>query len=179
MTENREIETRERLARLWGEAESAVKAYVFATVSGFHDAEDVVQQVAMTVARRFDEYDNARPFVAWALWLAKSRIIDHYRRRERDRHVFSDALLDQMASALVQRQPEQSARQAALEQCIGKLPARSRRLLELRYLDRGSVGSVAEAIGSTAGAVRVMLFRIRDVLADCIRNELAREARGR
>ena len=32
----------------------------------FADAEDVVQKVALTVARRFDEYDNERPFQAWA-----------------------------------------------------------------------------------------------------------------
>jgi hypothetical protein len=36
--------------------------------------------------------------------------------------------------------------------------------------------AIAAAIGSTAGAVRVMLHRIRSVLADCIRTELAGEA---
>ncbi len=60
MNQQHEIETREHLARLWNQAESAVQAYVFSAVSGFQDAEDVVQQVAMTVARRFNEYDESR-----------------------------------------------------------------------------------------------------------------------
>jgi RNA polymerase sigma-70 factor, ECF subfamily len=179
MNQEHEIAARERLARLWGEAESAVQAYVFSAVSDFHDAEDVVQQVALTVARRFDEYDPARPFVAWTLWLAKSRIIDHYRQCERRQRIFSDTVLDQVAAVLVQRQPERSARQAALEICLEKLPVKSRHLLELRYLEENSIESVAASIGSTGGAVRVMLFRVRDVLADCIQTQLAREARGR
>jgi RNA polymerase sigma-70 factor, ECF subfamily len=158
MKQEREMETRQRLARLWGEAEASVQAFVFSAVSGFQDAEDVVQQVALTVAQRFDEYDESRPFVAWALWLAKSRIADHYRTQGRDRRVFSETVLDQIAAVLVQRQPERSARHEALEQCIEKLPDKSRRLLELRYLEEGSIESVARTIDSTAGAVRVMLF---------------------
>ena len=76
-------ELRERLSRLWMHAEPAVNAYVFAAVQRFQDAEDVVQQVALAAARRFEEYDDTRPFVAWVLWLAKSKIIDHYRAQVR------------------------------------------------------------------------------------------------
>ena len=36
--------------------------------------------------------------------------------------------------------------------------------------------AIAQAIDSTAGSVRVMLFRIRDLLADCVKAELAEEA---
>ena len=60
MIEKLEIDRRERLTRLWLEAESTVRAFVFSAVPEFQDAEDVVQQVALTVARRFDEYDTAR-----------------------------------------------------------------------------------------------------------------------
>jgi RNA polymerase sigma-70 factor (ECF subfamily) len=114
--------------------------------------------------------------VAWVLWLAKSRIIDHYRRRSRDRAVLSEPLLDALAAALAARPADISARAAALERCLEKLPPKSRRLVDLRYTDDHSMDAIAAAIGSTAGAVRVMLHRIRSVLADCIRTELAGEA---
>ncbi|MEK7951159.1 sigma-70 family RNA polymerase sigma factor [Luteolibacter soli] len=177
MNHDSELDARERLTRHWLESEPAVRAYVFAAVRAFHDAEDVVQQVALTVARRFEEYDEKRPFVGWALWLAKSRVIDHFRKQGRDRLVFSETLLDQMADALVQRQPEGSARQAAMERCIAKLPEKSRQLLELRYEEGSSMERVAAAVDSTAAAVRVMLFRIRNLLAGCIQTELGKEAR--
>ena len=88
-----EIDERERLTRLWLEAEPSVQAYIFSAIRCAYDAEGVVQQIALTVARRFDEYDGARPFVAWALWLTKSHIADHYRKQGRERLVYSDALM--------------------------------------------------------------------------------------
>jgi RNA polymerase sigma-70 factor (ECF subfamily) len=172
MDQKQDSETREHLARLWGKAEASVQAYVFSAVNGFQDAEDVVQEIGVTVARRFHEYDPSRPFVAWALWLAKSQIVEHYRRRGRERLAFSDLLLDKIAAALIDRQGERSARQAALEQCLEKLPQKSRRLLDLRYVEENSIESVAREIQSTAGSVRVMLFRIRDVLSRCIQSQL-------
>jgi RNA polymerase sigma-70 factor, ECF subfamily len=134
-----EIQTRERLTRLWLEAEPAVRAYVGAAVREFHDAEDVVQQVALTAARRFDEFDASRPFLAWVLWLAKSRIVDHYRQQARERRLFSEGLLDRLAAALVSQQAELPARQAALERCLERLPEKSHRLLTLRYAEDASV----------------------------------------
>lgn len=177
MDHDDEIDARERLTRHWLESEPAVRAYVFAAVRAYHDAEDVVQQVALTAARRFDEYDPARPFTGWALWLAKSRVIDHYRKQGRERLVFSESLLDQLGDALAERQPERGARQAAMELCIEKLPEKSRQMLALRYEDDAPMDRVAAALDSTAASVRVMLFRIRNLLADCIQTELAKEAR--
>ena len=178
MDREQEIQTRERLTRLWLEAEPAVRAYVGAAVREFHDAEDVVQQVALTAARRFDEFDASRPFLAWVLWLAKSRTVDHYRQQARERRLFSEGLLDRLAAALVSQQAELPARQAALERCLERLPEKSRRLLTLRYAEDASVAEVATAVQSTAGAVRVMLFRIRNLLSQCIEEQLANEASG-
>lgn len=175
MDQQQAMDHRERLSRLWMQAEPSVTAYVFAAIQRFQDAEDIVQQVALTVARRFDEYDDSRPFVAWVLWLAKSKIIDHYRMTGRRKLLFSEALLDQTASRLVERQETDHARAVALEYCIDKLSPKSRKLLDLRYLEDSSMDAIARVVGSTAGSVRVMLFRIRNLLADCVKAELARE----
>jgi RNA polymerase sigma-70 factor, ECF subfamily len=172
-----EIQARERLTLLWLDAEPAVRAYIGAAVRGVHDAQDVTQQVALTVARRFDEYDGSRPFVAWALWLAKSRIADHFRKQGRERLVFSETLMDQLAEALVVRQPHVAERQAALQRCLAKLPEKSRRMLNLRYAEETSVEEMAAALASTPGSVRVMLLRIRNLLAQCVDGELMKDAR--
>lgn len=176
MTDSHEREARERLTHLWMEAEPAVRAFVFASISRFADAEDVVQKVALNVARRFDDYDAERSFQAWALWIAKSRVIDHYRVQGREKLVFSEALMDQLAHTLVSRSArEQSDRAAAMENCIEKLPEKSKRLLALRYFENASAEEVAKTMASTAGSVRVTLHRVRNLLADCITQELRKE----
>lgn len=58
-----------RLSKYWGKSVPSVHGYVFSAVGDFHNAQDVLQQVALNVARHFDEYKESRPFVAWTLSL--------------------------------------------------------------------------------------------------------------
>lgn len=166
---------REEFTQCWLEAEPSVSAYVFASVSSVHDAEDVTQRIAQELARRFDEYDARRPFVAWALWIAKSRVIDFYRTQGRSRLVFSDELLLRLAETIADQQEGRSERREALEDCLDELPKKSRRLLDLRYVDDLSADQVAREIASTSGSVRVLLTRIRTALANCVQRRLEME----
>nr|WP_182864831.1 sigma-70 family RNA polymerase sigma factor [Rhodopirellula sp. JC639] len=170
-----EKKKRELFTDCWLNAEPAISAYVFASISLFHDAEDVVQRIAHELARRFDEYDSRRPFVAWALWIAKSRVIDYYRARGRSHEVLSDELLGKLADTMARQADDRSLRREALEVCLDELPPRSRRLLDLRYAEELSIDETAREIGSTSGSVRVLLSRVRTVLASCIERRLAME----
>lgn len=170
-----EGQKREEFTHRWLEAEPAVSAYVFASITGFHDAEDVVQRIAQELARRFDEYDSRRPFVGWALWITKSRVIDYYRAQGRSRIVFSDELLSQLADTIVSQSDGRSQRREALEACLEKLPPRSRRLLDLQYVHDRSAAEIAQETGTTSGSVRVLLSRVRTALASCIERRLSLE----
>ena len=86
---------------------------VFPAIAGFHDAENVVQQVAQEAARRFEQYDSGRPFVGWVLWIAKSRVIDVYRWKKRDRLLLSEDLLDRLTQAVAERSTGRSHRREA------------------------------------------------------------------
>ena len=180
MSKNRnpesESEIRQRMTLHWLEAEQTVRAYIAGAVRSFADREDLRQQVALTIARRFDEFDEQRPFLAWALWIAKSRVIDFYRSQNRTPQFLSDSLLDKYADLLVRRQEVISRRHEALEHCLEKLPDRSRALIRFRYQDGLRIEQIAETIRSTSSSVRVALYRIRNALADCIQALLASES---
>ena len=175
MSDHRESETRERMARHWLAAEQPVRAYIAGAVRSFSDREDLLQQVALTVARRFDEYDEQRPFLAWALWIAKSRIIDHYRAGGRRPQLRSDTLLERYAESMVRHQETFSRRREALEDCLERLPERSRSMIQRRYHEGLNIEQIAAAVRSTPASVRVTLFRIREALAECIDRKLAGE----
>jgi len=170
-----ENQKREDFAQRWLQAEPSISAYVFASVGRFHDAEDVVQRIAQELARRFDEYDADRPFVGWALWIAKSRVIDFYRTHGRQRLVFSNELLHRLADSISEQSEERADRREALEACLDELPRKSRRLLDLRYVDELSADEVARSVDSTSGSVRVLLSRARTALANCVQRRLAME----
>jgi len=170
-----EGQKREEFTHRWLEAEPSISAYVFASITGFHDAEDVVQRIAQELARRFDEFDSGQPFVGWALWIAKSRVIDYYRAQGRSRVVFSDELLSQLADTIVSQSDGRSQRREALEACLDELPPRSRRMLDLQYVEERSAAEIAQETGATSGSVRVLLSRVRTALASCIERRLALE----
>jgi RNA polymerase sigma-70 factor, ECF subfamily len=176
---DQDSQTREELTRLWRHAEPTVEAFVFASIARLDDAEDVMQQTALTIARRFKEYDASRPFVAWALWLAKTQVIDCYRRRQRDKVVFSEPFLDHLADSFAKPTVEIFERRLALQQCVERLPDKSRRILALKYVDKQDIDHIAQAVESTSGSVRVMLHRLRNLLADCVTLAMRRESHER
>jgi RNA polymerase sigma factor (sigma-70 family) len=55
-----------------------------------------------------------------------------------------------------------------LEQCMSKLTPKQLALLRLRYSEDLASQEMAHQVGSTAGAIRVMLNRIRTKLLECI-----------
>ncbi|MEO1615843.1 MAG: sigma-70 family RNA polymerase sigma factor [Planctomycetota bacterium] len=171
-----EDQKREAFAQHWMEAEPSISAYVFASVSRFHDAEDIVQRIAQELARRYDQYDPERPFVGWALWIARSRVIDWYRASSRNKLIFSDELLGQLADTIASHADGRNQRREALETCLEELPTKSRQLLNLRYVDDLTNDEVAAKSNSTGGSVRVRLSRVRTALLSCIERRIAMES---
>ncbi|MFM8932153.1 MAG: sigma-70 family RNA polymerase sigma factor [Gemmataceae bacterium] len=153
----------------------AVRAYISAALVSFQDRDDVYQQVALTVARRFEEYDKGRPFLGWVLWLAKSRLTDFYRSQQKQPQLLSDEMLDRFADALVKQRDMVNPRQEALDMCLKEMTERSRSLIRLKYNDGLKIDQIAKVIGITPASVRVALYRVREFLATCIRRRIARE----
>lgn len=82
------MDAAEELAMHWTKAQPFVAAYITSLLRDFHRAEDVLQQVAVILVRKFGEYDSQQPFLPWALGIARLETLKEQRREARDRHVF-------------------------------------------------------------------------------------------
>ena len=58
---------------------------------------------------------------------------------------------------------------AALHECIKKLHDRPRSVLELRYFKDMGIGDISRQQGVSQNAVRIMLYRVRIALANCVK----------
>lgn len=161
------------LAQLWMQAQPRVFSFVCAAVARRHDAEDLLQQVALEAASSFGNYDQSRPFLPWVLTIARRRVSRFYERQKRQPAIFAASTLEMLADyhAHSTRFEEE---QVALYECVGKLDEKSRRLLTMRYDDELSTVDMAQQTGLTSGSVRVMLSRIRKQLVDCVLGKLRR-----
>ncbi len=168
------VSSMRELARLWVQSQSAISAYLTANVIDVHHAEDLVQEVAQVVAEKFDEYDRQRSFTSWALGIARNRLLKYYRTRSRDRLVLSELALTQLGDAMERVEHEAEDRRAApANVCLERVEGRRRRVLELRYGENAKVGEIAEQLDMSSDGVSVMLHRIRTLLHECIRKQLA------
>jgi RNA polymerase sigma-70 factor (ECF subfamily) len=169
--------TMEDLARRWVSAQPVVAAFISLIVRDFHDAQDVLQEVAAAVLSRDVARDGLPDaFDAWIIGVARHKAIDWYRKSAGHRVVFDNEALDQIASACADAGRDAGPRQEALERCLKKVSGKSREVLDMRYRDDLTSGEIAENVGMTDTAVRVVLHRIRWALRYCIERRIARGA---
>lgn len=162
-----------QMARLWMDAQPSVLSFICAAVPRFHDAEDILQEVAVDVATNFARYDADRPFVAWAIGIARNKIAAHYRQDQRRPAVLSDQVLQRVAEAHVVQHAAVKDLRVALEECLDELAPKARSVIRMRYGDELRSDAIANELRSTSGSVRVMLTRIRTQLSDCMHRKTA------
>lgn len=165
----------EELARLWTEAQPMVASYILSLVPDFHKAEDVLQQVAVVLVRRFEEYDTGRPFLPWALGIARNVSMEARRELAKSRsQLLDDGLVETVQAAFEDEAEFASSVRSALKNCLRKQRVRILEVLRLRYAEDLKPQDVAKRLGVTSGAVRVMLFRAREELRGCIERSLGK-----
>ena len=64
--------------RLWTLAQPSVSAFVSSVVRDFRDRDDVLQDIAVAVIESIDLYDTERPFVAWAIGVARKGALKNH-----------------------------------------------------------------------------------------------------
>jgi RNA polymerase sigma-70 factor, ECF subfamily len=136
------------------------------------DAEDVVQDVLLTVHAIRNTYDPKRPFGPWLVAIANRRIIDRLRRHARQKareielsaehETFPDASanLDRAASA-----------EFALTGAIDKLPPDQREAIRMLKLNEMSLKEASQASGRSIAALKVATHRAIRNLRQLLRGE--------
>src|SRR5436190_17657217 len=166
------MDNHEQFTRRWTEAQPIVAGYINAVVPDFQEAEDLLQDVAVILLRKFPEYDGQRPFAAWAIGIAKREVLMARRRHARSLLCYQPDLLDRISEAYEELAPELEARSRALRDCLRTIRGRASQLLLLRYEDALKPNAIAGRIGMAVVAVRVMLSRARAALRECIERKL-------
>ncbi|MBM4155842.1 MAG: sigma-70 family RNA polymerase sigma factor [Lentisphaerae bacterium] len=154
-----------------------IRAVIASMVRDRTACDDVFQEVALVLWRKFDEFDATRSFGAWARGIAVRKVLQSFDKTRRTPVPFAPETIDAILAAFDAEEPDGSPRDAALVTCIGKLPEKSRSLVALRYDEGLSLDAIARRIASTLDAVNKALSRIRSALRDCIEREVA-EAGG-
>jgi len=125
-------------------------------------AEDVVQDVLLTVHRARASYDPARPFAPWFYAIASSRLVDALRSRRRlsMREVVDEEAVARREAPRV----ETHALSDTLAHAVAGLPRVQREVVSLLKYEDLSVREVARRLGMSEAAVKTTAHRGYKVL---------------
>ena len=71
------------LVKSFLENRDSILGFIYSLTRDYQAAEDVFQEVAMTVMRESDKQTSVRHFLGWLHEIARHRIADYYRRSSR------------------------------------------------------------------------------------------------
>lgn len=171
-------EMTERFLALYNQEQRGLYSYIRTLLYCRDDAEDVFQETCIALWRSFDRYVPGTNFGAWAREVARHRVLAHGKKRQGDRHRFSDEALNHIATDLQRDADLIERRMAALEECLTKLPADDRDLLQMRYTRKTTTVDLADRIGRPLSTLYKRLTRIRRTLLRCVTLRLDQEEKA-
>ena len=161
--------------RLWTRHQAGVERYLFTMMPRTSDVGEVLQNVSVKIWEKWEQFDQERPFVPWALKFAWFEVQKWRQRQAREKLVFSDELLEQLNVVYENEASLMEIRRRALEVCLGKLNQQERKWVQLRYSRHGAVKEEAERRGVSMHKLYYALEKIRARLLGCIVETIRKE----
>ena len=145
-----------------------LRRYIYTLLPHEQDAQDVMQEVCLTLSQKFAEYDRTRPFFPWACGFAYLKVLQHRDRNPRRTVLLPVEVLELVARDREAEEPVLAERLAALERCLAKLGRADRDLIKARYIDRISPDAIAQRLAVSRRTTFRNLERVRRLLFDCV-----------
>lgn len=143
-----------------------VFGYVRKRINSAEAAEDVCQEVLLTVHRVRHTYDPGRPFEPWLFAIARSRLIDHLRKSRRISTV--EVLMDVMPDP---GEPAGETSGDSAWDVLDRLPPAQREAFVMLKLEGLSTAEAAERAGVSVSALKVRAHRAYNAIKKSLRGE--------
>lgn len=151
--------------------QQAVLGYVLSIEPNFADAQDVVQEVFLTISRKAHTWTADTDFLAWVCTVARYETLNFQRTRARRAARLDEDVVALLHAGEVADEAAFQRRVSALQRCLGRLAPRAHELVWMRYHGAQMPEQIAPAVGWTANAVRVALTRARQFLRECLEQQ--------
>lgn len=155
---------RHALVALYDSAVSEVYGYLASRCGSASIAEDLTSETFVAAVDAVKKGSVPDLTVAWLIGVARHKLVDHWRRLERETRVLSVVEDDPTTPGGAGRDTDQwdvQLDRLRAHETLAGLGAHHRSALTLRYLDGLPVREVAHCLDRTEGATEVLLVRAR------------------
>ena len=129
-----------------------------------------------TLWQKFDKFLSGSNFRAWAIQVARYKVLQRRARKQCSPLLLDDAVLEAVHNTAVTLNDRLDNLHQALEKCRGKLSESDRELLDRRYNSAAPRSAVRRDVRPLPPRCRA-LDRIHRALYNCIREEMSGDER--
>ena len=161
----------DRFTEIVRTTESRLRAHIAGMGVSLDAVDDIAQDVYLAFYDGLEQMPADVEPLCWLKGIARNMCRSYMRSQKRLSQRKSEALAELMVRQAQAIQPKQDpfdGVRLALQDCMGKLQEKSRRMILLRYQEGQASESIARAFSMTPGAVRVAMLRLRNALKDCM-----------
>ncbi|NLE39622.1 MAG: sigma-70 family RNA polymerase sigma factor [Pirellulaceae bacterium] len=155
--------------RLWLVYGQSIYAYLLTLMSNRADADEIYQDVGMTLWEKFGQFAPGSNFQAWARQVALNKVRDFRRLRRHQTVLCSPEFLDAVAQTIAEDTEILDRQHKVWSDCFERLPIRQKDLIDRRYRLGETPKSLSERTGRSLDAIYQALSRIHRALFDCVR----------
>lgn len=119
----------QHFVQLLQEVSEFIRPFLVKRMGGMDQAEDVLQEVLLTLHRARHTYDPDRPFKPWLYAVANSRVMEFWRKHKR-REEYESPLIDEQAEMLVAEEEISRFEVDTLKKALGVFLILNRRLFD-------------------------------------------------
>jgi RNA polymerase sigma-70 factor, ECF subfamily len=123
------------------------------------DAEDLVQEVLIGLHAKRHTWDEGRPFLPWLHAIVRYKLADAVRRWRREARYRSHVPLDDWSDLLAAPAQDLDSALVDIDRHVAGLPAGQREVVQALAINGASVRETAQKLGTSEGAIRVILHR--------------------
>ena len=155
--------------RLITDHRAQLHGFVLSLVSNKSDAEDLLQQVCLTLWQKRGQFEQGTNFLAWARKVARYHLLNHWRKSKnrKTEPLLDEDLIEAVSERTAERELEFNEHRKTHQYCLEKLPERQREAVQSHYFDEISIPKIASNLGIKENAVSQLLFRARTSLINC------------
>ncbi|WP_437229642.1 sigma-70 family RNA polymerase sigma factor [Planctomicrobium sp. SH661] len=159
--------------RVFTQHHVAIQSFVRRLVPSRSDADDLLQEVAVVLWEKFDDFQPGTDFKAWAFQIARFKILSRLRDLSRNKIVLANEVVELLMAEASQEEDSLEQQREALQICFKKIGSRHRKLLVSAYQPGVKIHEVAKKSGKSVSGFYQWLNKIRQMLFECIQSALA------